>query len=184
MATTTASNLEPLEHIEWDMPISDMQGTDLGYIDFSKLSMGTEIRNKMWESDNKTMLNSYNSSSASPLLDQNVIIDSAQGVGDNSFRSSNLRSPVVTNSTFSFTSNNATFNKYLQSQQNQGRSAPITTNTIAQGKPRFGTQPLLQSPIPMPNSGERKTPELLSTEENGGVVFDNRRVSNTLSSFI
>lgn len=192
MATTTASNLEPLEHIEWDMPLNDIQGGDLGYIDFSKLSMGTEMRNKMWESDNKTMLNAYTSISSSvnsPLLDQNIVIDSSQASNENFRLNQNSRSPAITNinnnnnnSTLSMNSfpSNTTFNKFLQNQPQPvpGRNAPITTNSLMQGKPRFGTQPLLQSPIPMPNSSERKTPELLSTsDENGSVVFDNRRVS-------
>ena len=49
------------EQIEWDIPISEVQkfgkdGAELG-LDFSKLSLGTEMRNKMWEQEYRGVLN-------------------------------------------------------------------------------------------------------------------------------
>lgn len=41
------------EHVEWDIPY-ETEGGD--FPDLSNLSLGTEMRNKMWESDNKLML--------------------------------------------------------------------------------------------------------------------------------
>lgn len=38
------------EHVEWDIPY-ETEGGD--FPDLSNLSLGTEMRNKMWESDNK-----------------------------------------------------------------------------------------------------------------------------------
>ncbi len=51
-------NSPEMEHIEWDLPISDVQSSGKdnsqeNWLDFSKLSLGTEMRNKIWEQENK-----------------------------------------------------------------------------------------------------------------------------------
>jgi len=53
--------MSEVEHIEWDLPVSEMQklGKDNGqegWMDFSKLSLGTEMRNKMWEEEHKDVI--------------------------------------------------------------------------------------------------------------------------------
>ncbi len=51
-------NSPEMEKIEWDIPVSEMQnsgkeGSQENWLDFSKLSLGTEMRNKIWEDENK-----------------------------------------------------------------------------------------------------------------------------------
>ena len=55
------------EHVEWDIPY-EIEGGD--FPDLSNLSLGTEMRNKMWESDNKLVLggNIIHHSQSSPAL--------------------------------------------------------------------------------------------------------------------
>ena len=182
MASAAAANnaTEPLETIEWDLPVD---GGEMGYIDFSKLSMGTEMRNKLWENDNQNILNSYNSSSTtmssstSPLLDQNST-DSTQS-DSSSYCSTNLKSPNG-NSSVSFNGGASGVNLNKFSQQNSSAIPAQPHNDISSQPPSRvpAHQPLLQSPIPMPNiSSERKTPELLCGDESSAAMFDNRRVS-------
>lgn len=54
-------NTSELEHIEWDLPVSEMQkmskdGGQESWMDLSKLSLGTEMRNKLWEQEHKEVL--------------------------------------------------------------------------------------------------------------------------------
>ncbi|XP_065063424.1 uncharacterized protein LOC135689977 isoform X2 [Rhopilema esculentum] len=55
------SNSTEAEHIEWDLPVSEMQKMNKdsgpeGWMDFSKLSLGTEMRNKIWEQEHKDVI--------------------------------------------------------------------------------------------------------------------------------
>merc|ERR1712013_965463 len=183
MASAAANNAtEPLETIEWDLPVD---GGEMGYIDFSKLSMGTEMRNKLWENDNQNILNSYNSSSTtmssstSPLLDQNST-DSTQS-DSSSYCSTNLKSPNG-NSSVSFNGGGAAgvnLNKFSH-QNSPAIPAQPHNDTAPQPSRVPAHQPLLQSPIPMPNiSSERKTPELLCGDESSAAMFDNRRLNES-----
>ena len=59
------ANMSDVEHIEWDLPVSEMQKLSKesgqeGWMDFSKLSLGTEMRNKMWEEDHKDVIGTHN----------------------------------------------------------------------------------------------------------------------------
>lgn len=59
------ANISEAEHIEWDLPVSEMQklskeGGQEGWMDLSKLSLGTEMRNKMWEEDHKDVISMQN----------------------------------------------------------------------------------------------------------------------------
>merc|ERR1711962_1986503 len=104
--------------------------------------MGTEMRNKMWENDNKNMLNSYTSSSmtmsssASPLLDQSSI-DSTQS--DSSYSSTNLKSPNGIQNvnggslTFNNSTSGANLNKFVQNQATipvQARNGATPPSTV------------------------------------------------------
>lgn len=55
------ANVSEVEHIEWDLPVSEMQKLSKesgqeGWMDLSKLSLGTEMRNKIWEEDHKDVI--------------------------------------------------------------------------------------------------------------------------------
>ena len=59
------ANVSEIEHIEWDLPVSEMQklskeGGQEGWMDLSKLSLGTEMRNKMWEEEHKDVIGMHN----------------------------------------------------------------------------------------------------------------------------
>lgn len=165
---------EALEVIEWDMPFSDTQGHTKDTIDFSRLSMGTEIRNRMWEDDNKIMLSNYQnrSSSSSPLFDQNQNVPNSIP----SPASSQSLKLMIGSNGFSPTINEAIISsKYNSVLSNPSLINPtmFSSNASIQEKVRMRSQPLLQSPVSMPD--ERKTPELLSQQHNG-ILFDDRRV--------
>eukprot|EP00794_Sanderia_malayensis_P012032 gene12032-13274_t len=57
-------NSPEMENIEWDIPVSEVvqsagkddTTTQDNWLDFSKLSLGTEMRNKIWEEENKESL--------------------------------------------------------------------------------------------------------------------------------
>ena len=175
MASMMATNrIEIPEHIEWDLPLNDGQGSDVEYIDFSKLSMGTELRNKMWEDDNKSILNSYQegSSSNSPLFDQNQNLTNEISHYMNGNRINGVMSRSSANDMFSAASIAAaasiTFGNYQQALN-------TTATTQVLGKPMMRNQPLLQSPIPMPTTVN--TPELLSSQEDD-FLFDGKKVSS------
>lgn len=168
---------EALEVIEWDMPFSDTQGHTKDTIDFSRLSMGTEIRNRMWEDDNKIMLSNYQnrSSSSSPLFDQNQNVPNSIP----SPASSQSLKLMIGSNGFSPTINEAIISsKYNSVLSNPSLINPtmFSSNASIQEKVRMRSQPLLQSPVSMPD--ERKTPELLSQQHNG-ILFDDRRVNES-----
>ena len=61
------ASMSEVEHIEWDLPVSEMQKLSKdsgqeGWMDFSKLSLGTEMRNKMWEEEHKDVIGMHNKS--------------------------------------------------------------------------------------------------------------------------
>ena len=191
----TGNKLELAEQIEWDLPFDSESGE---FPDFSNLSLGTEMRNKMWESDNKLMLNnggscnSPNHSSSlrsSPSLstldqNQNPTTQEANNVipymNEMHLAFTNLnkvssQGSIDIASSEAFLSSNGKFLKGNSTNQSLAGTGP----NIASLKQHQRNLPLLQSPISMPN--ERKTPELLSQEN--GYTIDPRRVSIYLRCF-
>ena len=74
LVTSTGTTFKPDEQIEWDLPYENGGGE---YPDLNNLSIGTERRNKMWESDNKHMLDAnmvsqIHHSQSSPTLLQHL----------------------------------------------------------------------------------------------------------------
>jgi len=192
MPSTPGNKFDLSEKIEWDLPYNS-EGAD--FPDFSNLSIGTEMCNKMWESDNKIMLSVGTGGGISPIqgsssrsspslttLDQNQNpTQESNNVGsymngmhlsfvnlNKSSSQGNINNIV---SSEAFLASNGQFVK-----GNTNQSLAGTGVTTASLKQHQRSLPLLQSPIPMPN--ERKTPELLSHEN--GYSIDPRRVSNLL----
>ena len=56
LVTSTGTGFKHDEQIEWDIPYEREGGN---FPDLSNLSLGTEMRNKMWESDNKLMIGGH-----------------------------------------------------------------------------------------------------------------------------
>lgn len=132
------------EHIEWDEPLSDYHSNDPELLDFRKLSVHTEIRNKMWENDNKSTLNHFRSSH-SPLLDQNQNLSHESnsmfnGISPNFQVKGRQPSSHLLPASFG-TSLNVNRNQSVAISQHV--SGLRSQNGIA---PRARSQPLLQSP--------------------------------------
>lgn len=179
------------ESIEWDLPSYD--NFDGEFPDFSNLSLGTEMRNKMWESNNK--LTSFQGmggmspihSLSSPLEhNQNISLDSMEylnGGGTRPLISTKSTHQSVTNVT-----DNEMFSggvKYMKITN--GNVSPAGTGGPTNGlhhmsmKTHPHNQPLLLRSPSVPMASDRQTPELLPPpQENGYSPLDPRRVSYVL----
>lgn len=179
---STSNKSEITESIEWDLPYDSFDGE---FPDFSNLSLGTEMRNKMWESNNKMTFGGIPGAESPSSIDQNpnITLDSLQYF--NSVSKSIVKAPYQSitsniagadNEIFSGAKYNIKTTNGSISPAGTGGGPPVTNNIHASMKTHLQNPPLLlHSPIPMP--GEIQSPERLSSQENGYSPLEQRRVS-------
>ena len=189
--TVTAASARPenLEVIEWDIPVNEIQNSeDVNYIELSKLSMNTEIKNRYWENATK-YLNHHQqysgSSNSSPLFDQNQNFTYEVDVNQiPSFQVYNSSGGGINSDAGFINKTNGSHHQQFRNnddplvlinqKQNlakiQGKTsqAPLL---IPQSSPSLVTQ-VANSPI-IPNStiSECKTPEILSSPDDINIDF-------------
>eukprot|EP00111_Clytia_hemisphaerica_P019578 TCONS_00057772-protein len=172
---------EMREHIEWDLPY-DTDGRD--YPDLSNLSLGTEMRNKLWENENKMMLANNNmgihQSQSSPTLSHldhnqnqtpepsNMQYINGLPLSLNNLNKNNSQGVFVQASTENFNTG-----KFVKGSQSMAGTGLSPTTNLPKQRPR--NQPLLQSPMPM---SDKSSPDL--PHENG-FALDPTRLSENQS---